>query len=154
MKKERYLVLITTAISLYNVGIIWLMQRHIFPGFEFIGKEEWPEYHEHHWQRIRYVVLLPAVLAFGGSALLLKVRPSNIPRWMTRTGFGLQTTAFGLTAVLWGPMLSRFRRGNSTERVQRLVRTHWIRTLLVTAFGILMFWMTAIQAEPEDYREG
>lgn len=48
---------------------------------------------------------------------------------------------------------TRLRQGNTTERVHRLVQTHWIRTLLVTAYGILMFWMATTHADSDNSRE-
>lgn len=153
MKNERLVLLVTTVVGWYNVGVIWLLQRHVLPGFEFIGSNEWPEYHGHHWQAIKYVVLAPAGLAFAGSALLNRLSPDGVPRWATRFGLALQTTAFGLTAVVWGPMQVQLdREGNAPKLVGRFVRTHWIRTALVTLFGLLTLGMAVANGESDRQR--
>ena len=150
MSRERLVLLVTTAVGWYNVGVVWLLQRHVFPGFEFVGSDEWPEYHGHHWQAIKYVVFAPAGLAFVGSVLLNRTPPEGVPRWATRFGLALQTMVLALTGVLWGPMQVQLdRAGNAPELVRRLVRTHWIRTALVTLFGLLTLWMTASNGESE-----
>ncbi len=42
-----------------------------------------------------------------------------------------------LTAVWWGPQQARLKR-TDTPRFTLLIQTHWVRTALVTCYGVFM----------------
>jgi hypothetical protein len=46
-----------------------------------------------------------------------------------------------LTALFWGPWqaaLSRDTAGGQSLYLRRIVRSHWVRTLLITAYGLCL----------------
>jgi hypothetical protein len=52
-------------------------------------------------------------------------------------------TALG-TAIWWGPLMARVgdpQGGLIGPLYRQLMLTHWIRVLLVTAYGVLASWM-------------
>jgi hypothetical protein len=51
---------------------------------------------------------------------------------------------YALTAVYWGPLMARLstpESGLSLPLYHTLMQTHWLRVAIVTAYGLLVFWM-------------
>lgn len=144
MTIAEWVLLLTLALSFYNVGIIWVMQVHIYPLFGLVGEEEWVPYHTVHWHRIWGVVFVPAGLTLLGAILLLFFRPEAVPTWSLWLGLGVQVVLYALTAMVWAPMQVRLSKGNKLhpEVYETLLRTHWGRVALITVYAMLMFWIT------------
>jgi len=56
----------------------------------------------------------------------------------------------GLTAILWGPWqakLSRDERGSRSPYLAKIMGTHWIRTALISAYGVILL-VAAMQVWP------
>jgi len=138
-------LLLTLALSFYNVGIIWLMQVHVYPLFKLVGEDEWTAYHTAHWHRIWGVVFVPAGLTLLGTILLMFFRPEGVSGWSFWLGLGIQVVLYALTAVVWAPMQVRLSEGGRFHpRVhETLLRTHWGRVVLITLYALLVLWMTA-----------
>lgn len=145
MSVADWVLLIALVVGFYNVGIIWLMQVHVYPLFGLVGEDEWVSYHTAHWHRIWGVVFVPAGLTLLGAVLLVFFRPAGVPGWSLWLGLGVQVLLYALTAVLWAPMQVRLgKRGGSRNAVyRRLLRTHWIRVALITLYALLLLWMVA-----------
>jgi hypothetical protein len=79
-------------------------------------------------------------------------------------GIALHVTTYFLTAIWWAPMMARLVEvvdpsGTPTRRFSLLLATHWLRVALVTAYGLLMFWMVRVsfglgEREPATGSEG
>jgi hypothetical protein len=83
----------------------------------------------------------PRVLGFYLDVL---VPPAGVPRWAVWLGFCLQVLLYALTAVYWGPLMARLstpESGLSLPLYHTLMQTHWLRVAIVTAYGLLVFWM-------------
>jgi hypothetical protein len=142
MSIGRWILLLTLVASFYNVGTIWLMQVLIYPLWGFVGGNEWASYHAAHWQKIRYVVFVPAGLALVGAVLLIFSKPADIPVWSVWPGLGLQVAMYAATVAWWAPMQVRLQKGgNSPILLRRLIGSHWVRTGLITLYGALVLWM-------------
>jgi hypothetical protein len=128
-------------VSFYNTGVIWLIQGMCYPLFGAVGAQEWPAYHREHWRRLRLVVFAPAILALLCALLLLVQHPAGAPLSVLRLGLALQMAGFLLTAGVWAPMHRRLtQEGNHLMLLRRLLLTHWLRVVLVTAYAILSLW--------------
>lgn len=103
MTIAEWILLPTLGLAFYNVGIIWLMQVHVYPLFKLVGEDEWIPYHTAHWHRIRGVVFVPAGLVLLGAILLMFFRPEAVPGWSLWLGLGVQVVLYALTAVVWAP---------------------------------------------------
>lgn len=144
MTIAEWILLPTLGLAFYNVGIIWLMQVHVYPLFKLVGEDEWIPYHTAHWHRIRGVVFVPAGLVLLGAILLMFFRPEAVPGWSLWLGLGVQVVLYALTAVVWAPMQIRLSEGDRLHpRVhETLLRTHWGRVALITLYALLVLWMT------------
>lgn len=132
-----WLLVITFVLVWYHVGIVWLVQVVAWPLFGYVGHNEFEAYHLAWWRGIRYVIFVPGVFALLGGILLLRFRPAGIPTWLLATGLGLYVLMYVLTVVWWGPQQARMKT-TAEPRFALLNRTHWIRTALVSGYGILL----------------
>lgn len=144
MHFDRWLLLVTCALGLYGVGQVWLVQLSSYPLWTYVGEKEFSAYHMAWWHGIWGVILAPAILVSIGATLMLWWRPIGVPDWMPWTGFALQILLIAGTAAWWGPLMARLEApggGLMADRYALLMATHWIRVLIVTAYGGLAFWM-------------
>ncbi|HEY6459507.1 MAG TPA: hypothetical protein VIY73_05125 [Polyangiaceae bacterium] len=149
MNRAQWLLLATCALSLYSVGNIWPVQLSSYPLWKHVGVGEFHEYHRAWWHSIWGVILGPAVLVFVGALLMFLWRAPGVPAWAVSAGFALQLALVLGTAVWWGPLMARLEApggGLAVERFRLLMRTHWLRVAIVTAYGALTVWMVAQSA--------
>jgi hypothetical protein len=52
-------VLGTLAVAMFNVGVIWLTQRVVYPVWALVGEHEWRAYHEAHKRRLPGTAFVP-----------------------------------------------------------------------------------------------
>jgi hypothetical protein len=146
MTPGQWLLLITSALSIYGVGQVWLVQLSSYRLWAYVGEHEFGAYHVVWWRSIWGVVLGPAVLVFIGTALMLRWHGPGIPQWCLWLGFGLQIGLVLGTAAWWGPLMADIQApdgGLSPERYHLLMTTHWLRVAIITAHGLLLCWMLA-----------
>lgn len=144
----RTLLLANLALAFYNVGTIWAHEVDIFRTWKLLG----PAFYEAqtaHWKKLPYWVLAPAALALAGSAALIWYHPPDSPWWGIGGAFGCQAASALLTALYWGrwqAALSEDPRGAKSPYLDRILRTHWIRTALITASALfLLAWVLSGQ---------
>jgi hypothetical protein len=143
MNANRWLLLIALAVGFYNAGQIWLTQVVCYPLWGYVGRAEFPVYHVVWWHSIWGVCLGPAGLAALGTVAMLWLRPPGVPAGAVWLGLGLQAATWILTALWWAPMQARMADGGfSVPTFHLLLSTHWLRVALVTAYALLLFWMT------------
>jgi hypothetical protein len=90
------------------------------------------------------VVLGPAVLTFLGALLMLRWSTPETPAWSIWLGAGLQIALVIGTALWWAPLMARLEGpagGPDPSRFELLLKTHWLRVGLVTAYSALLAWM-------------
>jgi hypothetical protein len=146
MTKNQWLLLSTAALSFYGTGNIWLVQLSSYRLWRYVGPREFWTYHLAWWHSIWGVIFVPAGLVFVGSVLMLWLRPPGVPGWAVWLGFGLQVLLYTLTAVWWGPLMARLatrEAGLLLPLYNKLMLNHWLRVAIVTAYGLLAFWMLA-----------
>jgi hypothetical protein len=147
--RNRWLLLVNFAIAFYNVGTVWLVQWTCYPLWVFVGRGEWEAYHLAWWHSIWGVILGPGLLGFLGSWAMLWWRPARISTRAVWLGITLQVATYFLTAVWWAPLMARLVEvvdpsGMPTLLFRLLLLTHWLRVALITAYGLLMFWMVRV----------
>lgn len=149
MNRNQWLLLVTCALSLYSVGNIWPVQLSSYRLWRYVGPREFHAYHVAWWHSIWGVILGPAVLVFFGAVLMVWWSVPGVPRWATWAGLALQIALVLGTAIWWGPLMARLEQPNgelALERFHLLMRTHWLRVAIVTAYGALTLWMMARSA--------
>jgi hypothetical protein len=149
MPVAQLLLLMTSALALYGIGQVWLVQMSSYRLWAFVGPREFSAYHMAWWRSIWGVVLAPAALVFLGAVLMLWWRAPGVPLWAVWLGLGLQIALAAGTAAWWGPLMARLEDASGgllRNRYALLMETHWLRVAIVTAYGLLTLWMLARSA--------
>ncbi len=164
MDRNRWLLLVNFAIAFYNVGTVWLVQLSCYPLWAVVGRREFDAYHEAWWHSIWGVILGPAFFGFIGAWAMLWWLPPRVSARAAWLGVALQVVVYLLTAVWWGPLMARLvevvdHSGTPTPLFRLLMSTHWLRVALITAYGLLMFWMVRVsfgvgESDPISGSEG
>lgn len=144
MDTRETLVLGTLAVAMFNVGVIWLTQRVVYPVWTLVGEREWHAYHEAHKRRLPSTVFVPHGLGIVGSALLVAWPPAGVPAWLVWLALALPITMAAATAAYWAPLQIRLSRRLDRPLLQRLLATHWIRVALISAHAVTMWWTAAM----------
>jgi len=149
MDESQWLLLASCGLGLYAVGQVWLVQLATYPPWVHVGEREFHAYHAAWWHSIWGVILAPAGLLMVCAALMMWWRAPGVPAWATWLGGALQAALLLGTVLWWGPVMARLETcsgGLSREHYKLLIRTHWIRVGIVSAYGILGLWMLAESA--------
>ncbi len=144
MNPFAFLVL-NLVLSFYNVGTIWAMEVDIFRSWKLVGAD-FRIVQEVHWKKTTVLEFsTPVTLAFIGSIILFWYHPSGSPAWAMWGTFLSQLLSLVLTAIFWGPWqakLSKDPLGSKSPYLTRILKTHWLRTLLINAYAfILLAWV-------------
>ena len=135
------LLLAVLALAWYNVGTIWAHEVDIFRSWRLVPPEAFPALQEAHWRKLPYWVFAPVGLTLAGSVALVWVHPLAIPQWTVNMNAVCQLLSLLLTAALWGrwqAALSRDVRGSESPWLLLILRTHWIRTGLITMGAVAL----------------
>jgi hypothetical protein len=143
------------AVAFYNVGTIWLVQVTCYPLWAVVGRDEFASYHEAWWHSIWGVILGPAGFGLLGALAMIWWRPPRVRLRAVWLGVGLTVAVLLLTAVWWAPLMARLTQavnpdGAWTPEFRLLLTSHWLRVALVTAYGLLVFWMALVSFAPEE----
>jgi hypothetical protein len=143
------------ALAWYNVGTTWTTQLVLLPLRAFVGQGDYLGY------EARYVELtqLPIVTAFSllllGTALLLWVRPSDLPEWTVWLGALLEAVTVFWTLGLQLPLQIRIgREGFSEALYEQVIAGNWMRTAAITVHGFLLVWMMVRVTTPRGLLRG
>lgn len=142
--RGRLLVLGTSALGLYAVGNVWLVQLVCYRLWAHVGRSESFGYHIAWWHSTWGVLFVPAGLVFLGTLALLWMRPPGVSRGLVWVGLTLQMVIYASTAAWWAPLMARLvtpDSGMSLHDYDLLMSTHWIRLALITAYGVTSFYM-------------
>jgi hypothetical protein len=145
MTKETFLVL-NLALAFYNVGTIWAHEIDIFRTWKLINDPKiFHTVQEVHWKKLPYWVFTPVGLGLLGSLALFWYHPDQILSWEIAIAFGAQLVSLILTAIFWGQWqakLAKDTQGGSSIYLEKILKTHWIRTALINIYGLMLLWMT------------
>jgi hypothetical protein len=138
-------LLLNLALAFYNVGTIWAMEVDIFRSWKLVGAENFHKVQEVHWKKLPFWIFTPVGLALVGSIVLFWYHPTNSPVWAMWGVFIFQALSLILTAVFWGQWqakLSKDSLGSQSPYLAKILSTHWIRTLLINAYAlVLLIWV-------------
>lgn len=141
-------LLLNLALAFYLVGAIWAHEVDIFRNWQVLDPENFHRVQSTHWRKLPYWVFAPLGVAFLGSIALIWYHPANSPLWAIWGVIGCQLLSHILTAFMWGPWqakLSHDMTGGKSIYLAKILKTHWIRTLLINAYAFIMLaWMLLI----------
>ncbi len=145
MSKAEWLLILTFAASLYDVGTIWMTQFgwRLWP---YVAPDDFAGYHGAWWSMIKPVIFPVAAIAFFGSVAMIRWRPEGVDATPVWVNVAVQVAVYVLTAALWGRWQAQTHYatlpdGSLDPLYVRVMSTHWIRSALITANGLLVFWM-------------
>ena len=144
MTKQVFLLL-NLALAFYNVGTIWAMEVDIFRSWRYLEPKTFILVQTIHWKKLPYWIFFPVLLAFIGAIILFWYHPDNIPIWEIWTVFLIQLISHILTAIFWGQWqakLSKDELGGASPYLDKILRTHWIRTALINAYAFVLLIIT------------
>lgn len=142
MTLAHWILLLCFTTTLYLIGLIWTIQVVHYPLFALVGKNQFPHYHAEHGNRISLIVIVPMLLELASSVLLVFVRPASVPAWLTWLGLVLVLLIWVITFVIQVPQHNRLANaGFSLTVIQALVAGNWLRTILWTLRGGVLFGM-------------
>jgi hypothetical protein len=140
-------LIVNLALAFYNVGTIWAMEVDIFRSWRLIGAD-FHSVQEVHWKKLPYWIFTPVGLALVGSIVLFWYHPGGSPAWAMWGVFIAQALSLALTGIFWGPWqakLSKDSLGSQGPYLTKILKTHWIRTLLINAYAfILLIWVIRV----------
>lgn len=143
-------LLLDLSLSFYLVGTIWAHEIDIFRSWQFIAAKDFRAVQSAHWRKLPYWIFTPLGLAFIGSIALIWYQPRASPRWAIWGNLSCQLGSHVLTAIYWGrwqAKLSKDERGSASPYLAKILATHWMRTLLINAYGlILLGWAIHVLA--------
>lgn len=144
----RIFLLLNLALAFYNVGTIWAMEIDIFRTWKLLEPHNFPVVQTTHWKKLPYWIFVPVGLALVGTVVLIGYRPHDVPVQEIWIVLFIQIFTHFLTAILWGPWqakLSKDELGSQSPYLDKILKTHWLRTALISAYGF-MFLYIAIQS--------
>lgn len=136
------------ALGFYNVGTIWAMEVDIFRSWKLVGEENFHNIQEVHWKKLPYWIFTPVGLALIGSIILFWYHPQGSPIWAIWGVFLSQFLSLVLTGIFWGQWqakLSKDPLGPQSIYLAKILKTHWLRTLLINLSAIiLLIWIIVL----------
>ena len=141
-------LLLNLALAFYNVGIIWAHEVDIFRHWKLLDPQTFHRVQTAHWHKLPYWVFIPVGLGLLGAIALIWYHPAGSPPWIIWSAVVVQILPHVLTALTWGrwqARLSQDERGSASPYLGKILRTHWIRTGLVTLYAlILLVWSIGV----------
>jgi hypothetical protein len=129
------------ALAFYNAGAIWAHEIDIFPTWRLIDRSAFPTVQRAHWRKLPYWIFAPVAMALVAGLALIWVHPDGFPVWAVIGALGCQALLIILTALLWGRWQARLAQdplGPESPYLARILRTHWVRTLLINAYALFL----------------
>ena len=148
MSPKKVFLLLNLAFGFCNVGTIWAHEVDIFRTWKLIDQKTFHDVQDKHWHKLPYWVFIPVGLSVLGSIALICYHPINSPLWCVWGVLFCQILSLILTAAFWGRRQSYVAHdplGSNSPYLSRILKTHWIRTVLINASGlILLVWTVMI----------
>ena len=141
------LLLLNVALGFYNVGTIWAHEIDILRTWPLIGKRDFLSVQANHFKKLPYWFFAPVGLALAGSVTLVFYHPEGSPLWAIYSNPACLILSIVLTAVYWDRwrrQLSKDPRGPESPYLAQILKTHWIRTLLINVYAFTLLAWTII----------
>jgi len=140
-------LLLNLCLAFYNTGTIWAHEADIFRTWKLIPPVAFHIVQNAHWKKLPYWVFIPVGLAFIGSIVLFWYHPPTIPVSGIAIAFSFQFLSHILTALFWGQWQAKLAKdalGNASPYLQKILKTHLIRTFLINAYAFTLLYITVM----------
>ncbi len=123
-------------LTLYMLGIIWLIQIVHYPLMGKVGPEYFVDYERTHTQLMTWVVGPQMIAEFFTGVLLVATATQNRSLWILN--LALILLIWGSTFFIQVPLHNKLSMGFEPGWHRQLVQTNWIRTLAWTIRALLL----------------
>jgi hypothetical protein len=148
-------MVVCTALAWYNTGTSWVTQQVLYRLRPLVGSMDAAAYQAQYTE----VIQLPIVTGFGllllATAVLLWVRPPDVPEWAVWIGAALEGLAVWASLTRDIPLQVRMAtEGVSPALNAELTGGSWLRAAAITAHAVLLGWMVRRAMEPKGLLRG
>ena len=141
MNPPNSILIVNLVVTMFMVGLIWMVQVVHYPLFDDLGEQDYVSYQQRHQLKITYLVG-PAMLLELVTALLMIWWPAEgVSISLVYTGVGLIGVIWISTALVQVPCHEQLVKGFDLDAYRCLVKWNWVRTFAWTARGALVTWM-------------
>lgn len=133
--------IMTFAITFYTVGAGVIDNFVLYQTFPTVGENEFVAFRAVFTPRIVALLVVPLVVRFVLSILLVWLRPKAIRLWHVLLFLLLQTGAWISTFAVQLPIQFELDKGKNPELIEKLIESVWLRQSLNFACGALVLWM-------------
>ena len=133
--------IITFALTFYTLGAGIIDNYVIYRTFPVVGENEFVAFRAAFTPRIVAFLVVPLILRYIFSFLLLWLRPSAIRAWHVWLFIFFQTVAWISTIAVQLPIQFELDKGKSAELIEKLLDSIWLRTSMTVACAAIMLWM-------------
>jgi len=137
----RYIFFIYVASTWAMFGIIWFAQIVHYPLFSKVGTDNFTEYQNFNLRRTVLVVIPLQMIELFTALLLVWKVPLGIFPIQAWTNLILIGITWISTATLQVPRHMKLAGGFDQKTQDILVSSNWIRTIIWSIRGAIVFWM-------------
>ncbi len=133
--------IITFVLMFYTLGAGVIDNYVIYPTFAAVGENEFVAFRAIFSPRIVALLVVPLILRFVFSVLLLWLRPKAIRLWHVLLFLFCQIVTWISTFAVQLPIQFELDKGKNPELIQKLIETIWLRTSMNFVCAAIMIWM-------------
>lgn len=137
------MLLTHVAVTLFCVGVIWMVQVVHYPLFGLVGTGSFAGYEAAHSARMGALLALPWALQGATGLALLFSRPAALPLWLVVVDLALAGVTVAVTVLVSVPQHELLAAGFDPGAHRTLLTTNWLRTLAWTGCGATVLLMLA-----------
>ena len=139
----------------YNTGTTWVTQQVLYPLRGFVGSYDATAYQEQYVRAIQMPVVTGFALLLLITALLIWLRPPEVPEWSVWGGALLEALAVWSSLTRDIPLQVRMATEGFTPALNaELMGGSWVRTAAISTHAVLLAWMARRAMESRGLLRG
>lgn len=143
------LLVVHLAAVWFLVGLVWVVQVLLYPGFRALAgadPDRWRVHHDRHTRLMAWLVGGPWAVQGVTCAVLLFWRPAGVPFWPAAVAGVCGAATVAVTLGLSVPCHRALSQGYDDDVVDRLVATNRYRTAAWSLGGVVAVAMVLLAA--------
>jgi hypothetical protein len=132
---------VTFALTFYALGASVIDNHVLYQTFPVVGENEFVAFRAVFTPRVVAFLVVPLVLRFVFSSLLLWLRPAAIRAWHVWLFLFCQAIAWISTFAVQLPIQLELDKGKNSELIEQLINSVWLRTTTNFACAAIMLWL-------------
>lgn len=128
----------------FCVGLVWVIQLLVYPGFAHMVGGDWVAVHDRHTRIMGLLVSGPWAVQGLTCAVLLVWRPPGVPLVAALAAAACGAVTVIVTVLVSVPCHRRLAQGWDPAVHARLTRTNWWRTAAWTLGGVVALVMLGL----------